>query len=389
MMCIILFFYLAIAGMGCGLILHPKIGITQPGKCLTNSYNYNIRDCQANLSLNITNPILYDGPDRSCIDNKYIQSCEALRTDPLLQLSAELFTQQFKAGTGLLFPYFFLVIFTLIAHLLSVGISDDYGDILDIPVRRHIYAYSNMASGFLLALFIFLSSYGCRFMFIERCNSIMVDLNEAAGFCRRLSRCGFTLASVYSTDWTTAYGYSSVMFVFGVIIVFIQFCHLPLVLLDHYYFGHTTHFEVRRLATLSMQGDELNQALEAASWQFISYYITGWKRVMQPENTNPAAPAPGAVYSPLATTDPTPEPTTDPTPEPTTEPASNPTIPPVPDIEQVTDHCNICKELLFTINGDKKCIELRCNHKFHQVCILNYAIDITNTSCPICSHTLK
>ena len=233
-----------------------------------------------------------------------------------------------------------------------------------------------MASRFILALFIFLSSYSCRFMFIiERCNSIMVDISEAAGFCRRLSRCGLTLASVYSTDWTTAYGYSSVVFIFGVIIVLIQSCHLPLVLLDHYYFGHTTHFEVRRVAVLSMQGDELALALEAAPWQFISYYITGWKHMKQPDNTNLAAPTPasGAIYSPLATTD----------------PAADPTIPPVPDIEHVTDHCNICKDLLFTINDDKKCIELRCNHKYHQVCILLYAIDVSHTCCPICSHTLK
>ena len=344
MMCMILFFYLAIAGMGCGLILHPKIGITQPGKCLAYGYNYNIRDYITTSSSNATNLILYEGTDYSCIDNKYIQSCEALRTDPILQLSADLFTQQFKAGDGLLFPYFFLVIFTLIAHLVLVGFLYDYGDVLDIPVRRHIYAYSNMASGFILALFIFLSSHSCRFMFIERCNSIMVDISEAAGFCRRLSRCGLTLASVYSTNRTTAYGYSSVMFVFGVVIVLVQFFHLPLVLLDHYYFGHTTHFEVRRVAVLSMQGDELTQALDTASWQFISYYITGWKRVKQPDNTNPVAStlAPGAVYSPLATTD----------------PAASPTTPPVPDIEHVTDHCNICKDLLFTINDDKKCIEL-------------------------------
>ena len=121
MMCMILFFYLAIAGMGCGLILHPKIGITQPGKCLAYGYNYNIRDYITTSSSNATNLILYEGTDYSCIDNKYIQSCEALRTDPILQLSADLFTQQFKAGDGLLFPYFLLVIFTLIAHLILVG----------------------------------------------------------------------------------------------------------------------------------------------------------------------------------------------------------------------------------------------------------------------------
>ena len=92
-----------------------------------------------------------------------------------------------------------------------------------------------------------------------------------------------------------------------------------------------------------MQGDELTMALEDASWQFISYYITGWKHMKQPDNTNLAAPtpAPGAVYSPLATSDPSTELTTD--------PVSNPNIPPVPDIEQVTDHCNICKAPLFTI----------------------------------------
>ena len=349
------------------ILRNPAIGFTQPGQCLANSYNYNIRDYPTNSTSDLTNPILYDGADHSCIDDKHLQSCDAFRTDQLFQLSAELFVRHFKAPDGIHFPYYISVIVIGFVHLFLAAFSYDYSDRVDI--RRHILGYTSKVSGFILGVLALLSSYSCRLTLTQSCNTIMVSLDEAAVFCRRLTSCGLTLASVYSANWTTAYGYSSVMFIFGVIIVLIHTCHLPLMLLNHYYFRHTTHSEVRRLAILSKEGDELTLALEDASWQFISYYITGWKRVKQSASTSSAASAPGTVYSPLTTIE--------------------PVIPPVPGTRQAANNCTLCQDLLVTTDNDKKCIELRCTHKFHQVCILQYALVVTNTGCPTCSRALK
>ena len=286
----------------------------------------------------------------------------------MFQLSAELFVRHFKTPDGIHFPYYISVIVIGFVHLLLAAFSYDYSDRVDI--RRHTLGYSSKASGIILGVLALLSSYSCRLTLTQSCNTIMVSLDEAAVFCRKLTSCGLTLASVYSAKWTTAYGYSSVMFIFGVIIVLIHMYHFFLMLLNHYYYGHTTHSEVRRLAILSKVGDELTLALEAASWQFISHYITDWKRLPQPASTNRAVSAPGTVPPPpLATTE--------------------PAIPPVLAIEQAANHCSLCQGILVTTDNDKKGIELRCAHKFHQVCILQYAIVVTNTACPTCSRALK
>ena len=65
-----------------------SIGLIQPGQCLTNSYGY-ICDWTNSSSPYITNPILYDSADHSCIDHQHLESCDALRSDPMFQLPAE------------------------------------------------------------------------------------------------------------------------------------------------------------------------------------------------------------------------------------------------------------------------------------------------------------
>ena len=287
--------------LGC-LLRSPLVGLIQPGQCLANSNHYHVYDWTNSTSHHLSNPIVYDGADHSCIDEQHLQSCDSLRTDSMFQLSAELLVRHFKTNDGVIFPsYFCLILLTWFTHFVCTTffvLSDGAGT-RNAQLRQY-YAYMSTLTGFILALFIFLSSYSTKFMFIESCNSIMVSLDEAAVFCRTLTSCGLTLASVYSADGTSAYGYSLVIFIFGMIEVAIQTCHLPLMLLHHW---HTcaTLFEANRLAILSKQGDVLSAALATAlSIAFLFYYLTDWKHTAEPRVTSRAT---SAVYSPIATTD--------------------------------------------------------------------------------------
>ena len=366
-MAIFILLYVFVAFFGFIFTKNPTIGLTQPGRCLANSNYYNVHDWINSTLTHLSNPIVYDGADSSCIDEKHLQSCDALRTDQLFQLSAELFVRHFKISDGLFYPYFIFVFFTCFAYLHLAVHSEDLK--LTAEARRQC-SYVSKATGYILALFIFLSSYSTKFMFIESCNSIMVSLDEAAVFCRTLTSCGLTLASVYSANGTTAYGYSSVIIVFGVIEVVLHTCHLPLMLLHDWHTRRATQFEADRLAILSKQGDELSAALETAPPEFVTYYLTDWKPVKKPKSASRATPA---VYSPISTTDST----------------SDRAMPPVLDIEQDDGHCTVCQNILFTADGGRRVIELHCHHTFHQTCILHWAIVATNTGCPICRQKLK
>ena len=360
--CLLIFFYMIIAFFGFIFVRNSMVGLIQSGQCLANSNHYHVYDWTNSTSTHLSNPIVYDGADHSCIDEKHLQSCDALRTDPLFQQSAELFVRHFELKVEFFLPYFLFVFFTCFAYLHLAVHSEDLK--LTAEVRRQC-SYISKAAGLILALFIFLSSYSTKFMFIESCNSIMVSLDEAAVFCRTLTSCGLTLASVYSANWTTAYGYSSIIFVFGVIEVVLHTCHLPLMLLHDWHTRRATQFEANRLAILSKQGEELSAALETAPPEFITYYLTDWKHAKRPKSTSRAAPA---VYSPISTTDST----------------SDRAMPPAPDIEQDDGHCTVCQNILFPADGGKRVIELQCHHTFHQTCVLHWAIVATNTGCPVC-----
>ena len=330
-------------------IRNPKIGLTQPGQCLGNSNYYNVHDWTNSTAPNLSNPIVYDGTDHSCIDERLLQSCDALRTDPLFQLSAELFVRHFKVADGFVFPYFFLILILIIAHYYCVLLAEDRRVTEDVRATvgfRNTFGYTSKATGFVYALSILMSSYSTKFMLIESCNSIMVSLDEAAVFCRTLTSCGLTLASVYSANGTTAYGYSSIIFVFGVIEVVLHTCHLPLMLLHDWHTRRTTQFEANRLAILSKQGDALSLALGTAPPEFVTFYLTDWKHAQRPKSTSRAS---SAVYSPISSTDST----------------SDRTMPPVPGIEQDDGHCTVCQNILFTTDGGKQVIELQCHHTFH------------------------
>ena len=365
--CLLIFFYMIIAFFGFIFVRNSMVGLIQPGQCLANSNHYHVYDWTNSTSTHLSNPIVYDGADHSCIDEKHLQSCDALRTDQLFQLSAELFVRHFKISDGLFLPYFLFVFFSWFAYL-SCSVSAL--EATRTAEVRQYYAYMTQAAGFILAIFIFLSSYSTKFMFIESCNSIMVSLDEAAVFCRTLSSCGLTLASVYSANGTTAYGYSSIIFVFGVIEVVIHTCHLPWMLLYDWHTRRASQFEAHRLAILSKQGGELTLALETAPPEFVTYYLTDWKHAKKLKS---ASRATSAVYSLISTTDST----------------SDRAMPPVPEIEQDDGHCTVCQNILFPADGGKKVVELQCHHTFHQTCILHWAIVATNTGCPVCRQKLK
>ena len=366
-MAIFILLYVFVAFFGFIFSKNPTIGLTQPGRCLAKSNYYNVRDWTNSTSTHLSNPIVYDGADSSCIDENHLQSCDALRTDPLFQLSSELFVRHFELKVEFFLPYFLFVFFTCFAYLHLAVHSEDLK--LTAEARRQC-AYISKAAGLILALFIFLSSYSTKFMFIESCNSIMVSLDEAAVFCRTLSSCGLTLASVYSANGTTAYGYSSIIFVFGAIEVVLHTCHLPWMLLYDWHTRRTTQFEANRLAILSKQGDALSAALETAPPEFVTYYLTDWMHAKKPKSSRRATTA---VYSLISTTDST---------------SDMPPVP-VPDIEQDDGRCTVCQNILFPEDGGKKVVELKCHHTFHQTCILHWAVVATNTGCPVCRQKLK
>ena len=90
--------------------------MTQPDQSLTNSYPYSVHDYTTNSTIphmslyNLTNPIVFDGSDHRCIDNEHLQSCDALRTDPMFQLSAELFTRHFRPVIPILYCVLVLIL---------------------------------------------------------------------------------------------------------------------------------------------------------------------------------------------------------------------------------------------------------------------------------------
>ena len=236
-----------------------SIGLIQPGQCLPNSYGY-IRDWTNSSLPHITNPILYDSADHSCIDHQHLQSCDALRSEPMFQLPAELLSRHFSILCKFA-PYFWLVIMCLSFHFTATMDALDPTKSAEV---RHSLAYFSIGTGFLMALLMLFAAYGLKFINIESCEGSIVDNSEAAAFCSKLSSCGLTLASVFSSDWTTHYVYTSIAFAFGVFEVALHAFHLPFMLLHDWHTKRATQFEANRLAILSKQGDELTLALDTA-----------------------------------------------------------------------------------------------------------------------------
>ena len=150
-MAIIILLYVFVAFFGFIFTKNPTIGLTQPGRCLANSYYYNVRDWTNSTSTHLSNPIVYDGADHSCIDEKHLQSCDALRTDPLFQLSAELFVRHFEPKVEFYLPYFLFLFFTCFAYLHLAVHSEDTK--LSADARRTVLTYQRLQGLYLLYLY--------------------------------------------------------------------------------------------------------------------------------------------------------------------------------------------------------------------------------------------
>ena len=74
------------------------IGLSQSNRCIESRSDYsvqNIPTISTNSTLHTSNPIIYKGNSYSCIDNEHINSCDALRSEPMFQLTSDLFSRHF------------------------------------------------------------------------------------------------------------------------------------------------------------------------------------------------------------------------------------------------------------------------------------------------------
>ena len=340
---------------------NPIFGLIQSGQCIANSYHYSVHDYPTNstvphLSLySLTNPIVYDGVGHCCIDDEHLQSCNALRTDPMFQLSAELFTRHFQPGFPI--PYFVYMLIPGFLHFLGVVHATDI-DRKHSPEERHYWSYFASVTSFAHALLMLLSAYHFHAVFTENCDSSVVNKSEATDFCDMLSSCGLALASVYPFTWTGE-SYAPIMIGLGLVMLGTNIFRLPLMLLNDLHDKLMGPFEVSRLAILDLQGDELSLALalEAASTEFIDYYLNDWHHVQLPDHIQPVPAANN--YGVL-------------------------------DTNHYSSHCCRCKDhlLAYTMHGMRaKVMQIECGRRCHQICILRWAIDTTYTesACSFCT----
>ena len=369
--------------IGGAFVRNPTIGLMQAsGRCTTNSFHYTVQNIPTianSSSVHVphpTNPIIYDEDNNSCIDDQHLSFCYPLRdgaTSGIFQQSSDLFAKIFSLENGFIFPYFFSIVFIslLYAILIVEAVYDGPDTVSDAQTKRYL-AYFSKCIGFLLVYLMYLSISTAHILFKVSCDSVMIDLDEAAVFCRILKACDLTLASIYSTNWTPLYGYREIMYYIGWWLGILTTIHLVLSLIYDTHCILVERSEARRVAIVNLRGDELNLALETASVEFIEYYLIDWTWAKKSAPSSRALVyglAAPAVYSPLPTSDRTLPPT------------------PVPDIKQDDGHCTVCQDILFTADSGKKVIELQCHHTFHQTCILQYMLTAATNAeseCPTC-----
>ena len=222
---------------------------------------------------------LFDGAVHCCIDDEHLQSCDALRTDPIFQLSTELFARHFLSLTPII--YFFAMILSGGLHYYYSLNADKWSSGgRNTPQQRQRCTYLSKVTGSIQALSMLLSAYSFRFVFIESCKYSIVNQSEAAAFCGTLSSCGLALASVYTINWIGVCC-ALILDILGIVIVTINTFHLPLLLSNDLYITLMGPFDLNRLGILTTHSYQLSLALETASTEYINCYLTDWQRIQR------------------------------------------------------------------------------------------------------------
>ena len=393
-------FYQMIAGLGMDSLKRSVIiGMCQNDQCTTNSYNYNIQYMSTNTSTpNSMNSILYNGSSYSCIDNEHINTCTALRTNPILQLPIPLFNKYFKISDtnevskcnikimvatigGFVITFIHCMIIYHTTGVLNTHIPAFTGSRGGRGVGEHTipnittnifdkHAYYPIIASIIIIIFILCTSSDIQLMFTQKCeDSLSIISTESLAVCNTISTCGLTLVSVYNLTGTSIYGYQTVAYIFIYYITITTCIQLIFLLICEVISMITNHCVTYNKSIINKRGEELTVALEKAPDWFISIYLASddWRYVQKPPPHPPlytTATASAAVYSPLSTSD-TPR-----TPPPTT--TSNTTV----EAEDSSIQCSLCRHILHTEehygNNEQMplIIRLQCGHKYHKVCLL-------------------
>ena len=223
------------------------IGFAQPNRCTTRSYEYNIQNRFISSNSNITNPILYNGPNYCCIDDDHFTTCEALRTNPMFQQPADPFSSFFSLPDKDYFPQLSSIMFMC---LISIYIISGNNLQMDRVTERKI-AYFSEFLGILIIITVFYSAYHSQIMYTESCANTLIRPNnnpstttgsgggggagggtgsstgtgtgigsntmapDIPNFCHILYQCELTLVSVLDVEGTVADDYKRTMYIIG------------------------------------------------------------------------------------------------------------------------------------------------------------------------------